>query len=71
MLYEADNFNNWTIQSNAKRVDLIDAIKLILNFNETKNRQDKGLLKSYDLSCDVSLNIYIVIFFSIYKMYLI
>ena len=36
ILYEADSFNNWMIQPNAKRVDLIDAIKLILNFNETK-----------------------------------
>ena len=40
-------------QPNAKRVDLIDPIKLILNFNETKNGQGKRLLKNYDLSCDV------------------
>ena len=53
ILYEADSFNNWMIQPNAKRVDLIDAIKLILNFNETKNGQGKRLLKNYDLSCDV------------------
>ena len=45
------------IQPNAKRVDLIDAIKLILiasiNFNEIKSGQGKRLLKNYDLSCDV------------------
>ena len=56
-LYEADNFNDWMIQPNAKRVDLIDAIKLILiasiNFNEIKSGQGKRLLKNYDLSCDV------------------
>ena len=40
-------------QPNAKRVDLIDPIKLILNFNETKNGQVKRLLKNYDLSSDV------------------
>ena len=53
ILYGADNFNNWMIQPNAKPVDLIDAIKVILNFNETKNGQGKRLLKNYDLSCDV------------------
>ena len=53
ILYEADNFNNWMIQPNAKRVDLIDAIKLILNFNEIKNGQGKRLLKNYDLLCDL------------------
>ena len=34
ILYENDNFNNWTIQPNARSVDLIDAIKIILRFNE-------------------------------------
>ena len=34
ILYEKDNFNNWMVQPNTQRVDLIDADKLVLNFNE-------------------------------------
>ena len=29
-----DNFNDWVIQPNDWRIDLIDAINLILKFNE-------------------------------------
>ena len=29
-----DNFNDWVIQPNDRRIDLIDAINLILKFNE-------------------------------------
>ena len=28
-------FYDWVIQTNSQRIDLIDAIKLILDFNET------------------------------------
>ena len=34
-LYEQDDFNNFVIQPGHKRVDLIDAAKIILEFNET------------------------------------
>ena len=34
-LYEQDEFNDWVIQPNDQRINLIDAIDLILNFNET------------------------------------
>ena len=34
-LYEQDDFHKFVIQPNYKRVDLIDAAKLILEFNET------------------------------------
>ena len=34
-LYEHDGFHNYIIQSSSKRVDLIDAAKIILEFNET------------------------------------
>ena len=34
-LYEMDPFNDWVIQPNDQRINLIDAIKLILDFNET------------------------------------
>ena len=34
-LYEQDDFSDWVIQPNDQRVNLIDAIDLILNFNET------------------------------------
>ena len=27
--------NNWEIQPNSQRINLLDTIKLILNFNET------------------------------------
>ena len=32
---ETDPFHDWVIQLNSRRIDLIDAIKLILDFNET------------------------------------
>ena len=34
-LYEMNHFYDWVIQTNSQRIDLIDAIKLILEFNET------------------------------------
>ena len=34
-LYEQDDFSDWVIQPNDQRVNLIDAIDLILNFSET------------------------------------
>ena len=34
-VYEMDPFNDWVIQPNDQRINLIDAIKLILQFNET------------------------------------
>ena len=34
-LYEMDEFNDWVIQPNSQRINLIDAINLILDFNET------------------------------------
>ena len=34
-LYEMDEFNDWVIQPNSQRINLIDAINLILEFNET------------------------------------
>ena len=33
-IYE-EKRGDWVIQPNSRRIDLIDAIKLILNFNET------------------------------------
>ena len=33
-LYEHDDFHNYVIQSNSKHIDLVDAAKLILRFNE-------------------------------------
>ena len=36
--FERDDFNNWVIQPNSQRIDLLDTIKLILNFN--KNQLD-------------------------------
>ena len=33
--YEMNHFYDWVIQTNSQRIDLIDAIKLILEFNET------------------------------------
>ena len=32
--YEQDDFNDWVIQPSDQRIDLIDAIALILDFNE-------------------------------------
>ena len=32
---EKDPFHDWVIQPSSRRIDLIDAIKLILDFNET------------------------------------
>ena len=34
-LLEMDDFNDWVIQPNIPRINLLDTIKLILNFNET------------------------------------
>ena len=34
-LLETDDFNDWVIQPNDQRINLLDTIKLILNFNET------------------------------------
>ena len=35
-LLEMDDFNDWVIQQNSQRINLLDTIKLILNFNENK-----------------------------------
>ena len=32
---ERDDFGDWVIQPNDQRINLLDTIKLILNFNET------------------------------------
>ena len=34
-LFEMDNFNDWVIQPSDQRIDLKDAINVILDFNET------------------------------------
>ena len=34
-LLEMDDFNDWLIQPSDRRINLIDAINLILDFNET------------------------------------
>ena len=34
-LLEMDDFGDWVIQPNSQRIDLLDTIKLILNFNKT------------------------------------
>ena len=34
-LLEMDDFNDWVIQPNSQHIDLLDTIKLILDFNET------------------------------------
>ena len=34
-LFEMDNSNNWVIQPNDQHINLIQAINLILDFNET------------------------------------
>ena len=34
-LYKVNSFYDWVIQSNSQRINLVDAIKLILDFNET------------------------------------
>ena len=33
-LFETDNFNDWVIQPSDRRINLLDGIKLILDFNE-------------------------------------
>ena len=33
-LLEIDDFNDWVIQPNSQRINLLDTIELILNFNE-------------------------------------
>ena len=30
-----DDFNDWVMESNDQRINLLDTIKLILDFNET------------------------------------
>ena len=34
-LWEMDDSNDWVIQPNSQRINLLDTIDLILNFNET------------------------------------
>ena len=34
-LFEMNDFNDWVIQPNSQLIDLLDTIKLILDFNET------------------------------------
>ena len=34
-LFKQDEFYDWVIEPNSQRINLIDAIKLILDFNET------------------------------------
>ena len=34
-LLEMDDFNDWVMESNDQRINLLDTIKLILDFNET------------------------------------
>ena len=34
-LFESDDFGDWVIQPNDQRINLLDTIKFILNFNET------------------------------------
>ena len=41
-----DDFNDWVIQPSDQRIDLIDAIDLILDFNKSKNENDKALMPS-------------------------
>ena len=36
-LFKMNPFHDWVIQPNTQRTDLIDAIKLILDFNEELN----------------------------------
>ena len=33
--YEQDDFSDWVIQPNDQRINIIDVIDLILNFNES------------------------------------
>ena len=35
-LFEMDNFNDWVIQPSDRRIHLIDAIDLILDFNKNE-----------------------------------
>ena len=37
-LFEMDEFNNWVIQPNSQRINLLDTIDLILNFNEKPSK---------------------------------
>ena len=34
-LFETDEFSDWVIKPNSQHINLIDAYKLILDFNET------------------------------------
>ena len=36
-LFEMDEFNDWVIQPNSQRINLLDTIDLILDFNEELN----------------------------------
>ena len=41
-IYEQDEYSNFVIQPNYKRGDLLDAIKIILNFNEVLSLDDNN-----------------------------
>ena len=46
-LYEIDSFNNdWMIQPSDQRIDLIDAIDLILDFNKNQNQNQNQNVKT-------------------------
>ena len=39
-IYEQDDFSNFVIQPGYKRGDLLDAVKIIINFNEVLSLDD-------------------------------
>ena len=39
-IYEQDEFDNFVIQPGYKRGDLLDAVKIIINFNEVLSLDD-------------------------------
>ena len=41
-LLEMHPFNDWVIQPNSQRIDLLDTIKLILDFNEKFNYENEN-----------------------------
>ena len=41
-IYEQDEYSNFVIQPNYRRGDLLDAIKIILNFNEVLSLDDNN-----------------------------
>ena len=51
-IYEQDDFSNFVIQPGYKRGDLLDAIKIILNFNEVLSLDDDnyGWENSYNIN---------------------